>query len=425
MATLAFAPSASAQQPLPPPQAQQPYPQPQPPAQPYPQQQYPQQPYPQQPAPQPQYPQQAPPPQGYPQQQGYPQPAYPQTQVPPQGYPQPGYPQQTVPPQGYPQQQGYPPGYPQQPPAYNPQGQPGYGAPPPTLAPPVSSKKRSDEEMLVLYGTTIGWGVGTGVWIDALAGSSDPGISVIAPLLFGAAAPISMFLWDNYTPFDRGVPASISTGLMLGAVEGIAVSATQWELSGEGKNVPSGTWGFGGNATATWILSTAGGVGGYAFGEWFNPDPRSLAFIGSGAGWGAISGSFIGMGAAGSGDSWKGGAAVGGMIGYNLGMVSNAAFGIFGYVPSWRTQQAMWLGYLIGTAGSSLVYLFYINNNNDIRHGMIANGIGGLAGVGIAAAMTANLKDPDQTSKGWTPPFQVGFAPTPNGGAALAAYGTW
>ncbi len=83
----------------------------------------------------------------------------------------------------------------------------------------------------------------------------------------------------------------------------------------------------------------------------------------------------------------------------------------------------MWLGYLLGTAGASLVYLFYIGTNDDPRHGMIANGIGGLAGVGVAAALTADMKDPGQAS--WLPPFQVGLAPTQNGGAALTAGGSW
>jgi hypothetical protein len=168
-------------------------------------------------------------------------------------------------------------------------------------------------------------------------------------------------------------------------------------------------------------MSTGGGIGGYAFGEWLHPDPRSLGFIASGAAWGAVSGSFMG-GGVGSGD-WKNGASIGGLLGYNAGIFATGALSVGGYVPSWRTQQAMWLGYLVGTAASSVVYLFYIGSNDDPRHGLIANSLGGLAGVGIAALLTANMKDPDQTSKSWMPPFQVGITPTQGGGAALSAYG--
>jgi hypothetical protein len=272
--------------------------------------------------------------------------------------------------------------------------------------------------MAVLYGTSIAWGIGSGIWIDSLANESDPGIAFIAPLALGAVAPIGIYLWDSASEFDRGVPSSMATGLALGAVEGIAISGTQWEHSGQGG---SGTWSFSTQATLTWAISTGGGVGGYAFGEWLKPDPRSLGFIASGAGWGAISGSFIGGGAASS--SFGDGASIGGLVGYNAGIVVNGAISSLGYVPSWRSQQGMWLGYLLGTAGASLVYLFYIGSTNDPRHGMIANGIGGLAGVGVAAALTANMKDAGQAK--WLPPFQVGVAPTPGGGVGLAAYGAW
>ena len=429
---LTLASHARAQQPVypqqPPPQGypqQQPpqgYPQPQPP-QAYPQQP-PQQPYPQQQQPYPQqpYPQQQPP-------QAYPQPQ-PQT-FPPQGYPQlppPGYPQQQPPvypqqpqqgyppPQGYPQQQP-PPGYPQQPMLPpQPGAMPPPGYPPQPLAPPVASDIRDPGEMAVLYGTSVAYGIGSGIWVDGLAHVSDPGIAFIAPLALGAAAPIGIYLWDDATPLHRGVPSSISTGLALGAVEGIAISGTQWQHTDQGG---PRTWSFATQSSMTWVLATGGGVGGYAFGEWLRPDPRSLAFIASGAGWGAISGSFMGA-AVGSGD-WKNGSSIGGLLGYNAGILATGALSIGGYVPSWRSQQAMWLGYLLGTAAASVVYLFYIGSSDDPRHGMIANSLGGLAGVGVAAALTFNMKD-EQTSS-WLPPFQVGITPTPNGGAALSAYG--
>jgi hypothetical protein len=302
-----------------------------------------------------------------------------------------------------------------------PQAMPPQGLPPQPqpLAPPVSSDVRDPNEMAVLYGTSIAYGVGTGIWIDGLAHVGDPGIAFIAPLAFGAAAPLGVYLWDQNAPLARGVPSSISAGLALGAVEGIAISGTQWQHSDHGG---PNTWSFATQTSVTWLMSTGGGIGGYAFGEWLHPDPRSLGFIASGAGWGAISGSFLGAGAA-SGD-WKDGASIGGLLGYNAGIFATGAMSVAGYVPSWRTQQAMWLGYLIGTAATSVVYLFYIGSDNDPRHGLIANSLGGLAGVGVAALLTANMKDDDQTSsRSSLLPFQVGFAPTPQGGAALSAFG--
>ena len=350
--------------------------------------------------------------------QGYPQP---QTYLPPpaQPYPQQPYPQQPLAPPGY--VQPPPPGYVQPPPQ-------GYVQQPP---PPTSNGKRDDGELLLLYGTTAAWGVGTGIWADILGNVHDPGIAFIAPVLIGAAAPVGIYLWDSYTPLDRGVPASIATGLTLGAIEGVAISGTAWQLGGN--QGPQSSWQAW--STVTWALSTAGGVGGYFFGEYVRPDPRTLSFIVSGAGWGSISGVFLGAGSE-TKAAWQAqrddgssntptafgdGASVGGLIGYNAGILATGVASIAGWVPSYRTQQAMWGGYVAGSLAGSLVYLGYINNP-DPHHGMIANGLGGLAGVAIAAAITANMKD---TAKAWVPPFQIGLTPTPRGGAALAAYGTW
>jgi hypothetical protein len=83
----------------------------------------------------------------------------------------------------------------------------------------------------------------------------------------------------------------------------------------------------------------------------------------------------------------------------------------------------MWIGDVLGTIATTPVYLFYIGNSADPRHGLIANALGGLAGVAIAGAITAYWKDPVSTSE-WTPPFQMALAPM-QGGAALTAMGQW
>jgi hypothetical protein len=292
--------------------------------------------------------------------------------------------------------------------------------PPPT--PYRDPNKRSDGEMVVLYATTLSYGAGTGIWIDGIGGVQDPGLAVIAPILFGLATPAAVYGVDHYYPFHRGVPESISTGLWLGAVEGVAIAGTQFATSSSGSR-----WGFGGDATSAWIFSTAGGIGGYAFGEWLRPDSRSLTFIASGGAWGAIAGSEFGAALGGScpavadplnpcsSSSWTNGASIVGLIGYNLGLAATGAMSIK-YKPSWRSQAWMWGGFLIGTAVSSVVYFFYIPSSADPRHGLIANSLGGLAGLGIAGALTSNLKDGDSTNNAvqhgdWKPPFQLAMKP--------------
>jgi hypothetical protein len=431
--------------------AQQPYPPVQPPAAPYPAQPAPQ-PY----VPPPQY---APaPPQGYPPQQPAPPAPQPYTPAPqpyppaPQPYPPapqpyPPAPQPYAPPYGQPAP--YPP-YPAQPPPTaqppQPYGQPAYPPPPaygqPQYPPqqqppapyqpfpqqPTTSKYRGAGEMVFLYGIGLSYGVGTGIWLDLLAHEGDPGIAFIAPLAFGAAIPVATYFLDNYSEFHRGVPASISTGLTLGALEGIAIAGTQWHFAGDGG---PNAWSPSTDATVAWLLSTGGGVGGYLFGEWLRPDPRSLAFIASGGGWGAIAGSLLGAGVV-SGD-WKDGASVAGLVGYNLGILATGALSAV-YVPSWKTQKYMWAGFVGGSVAASLVYVFYLFSDANPRHGLIANSLGGLAGVGVAGVLAANMKDDGPTQNAvksglWTPPFQLAIAPvtspyvTAPTGAAITAFG--
>jgi multisubunit Na+/H+ antiporter MnhB subunit len=283
--------------------------------------------------------------------------------------------------------------------------------------------------MVFLYGTGLLYGVGTGIWADALGKLNDPGLAFIAPLAIGAAIPIGIYFWDDYAQLHRGVPSSIATGLSLGALEGIAISGTQWQHSGSGG---PNAWSFSTEATVTWSLATVGGLGGYAFGEWLRPDPRSLGFISGGAGWGAIAGTLFGAGL-GSGD-WRDGASIAGLVGYNVGILATGALSVV-YVPSWQTQKWMWAGFAGGTVAASVVYLFYIGSKADPRHGLIANAVGGAAGLGLAAILTANMTDAGSPTvrpgSAWTPPFQFGITPVMNPGtnqrtgAVLSAVGAF
>ena len=378
---------ASAQQPYP----QQPYP-PQP--QPYPQQPVQPQPYPQQPYPQQPYPPQ---PQPYPQQPYPQQPVQPYPQQPQQPY-QP-YPQQPVNPyQPYPQQPVYPP-QPYQP--YPPQ-------PVQPVAPPQSTV-RAPGEMAALYITSGLYGVGTGIWLDSLFKLDDPGLAVIMPIAFGAGAPVGMYFWDrSIGGFKRGVPASMATGLVLGGLEGMAIAGTQWQYTRE-KNKD---WHFNVQTSVTWILATAGGVGGFFFGNWLEPDPRSMTFIVSGAGWGTLSGGMLGIAFQGRHDDWKDGSSIAGLIGYNALMAGAGAISIF-HTPSFQSQKYMWLGYLAGAVAGCIVFPFYLANSDaNAKHGFIGPSLGGLAGVGVAGALTWNSKDAGQ-AKNWKPPIDLAMAPVP------------
>src|SRR5260221_13877169 len=92
----------------------------------------------------------------------------------------------------------------------------------------------------------------------------------------------------------------IGRGLIIGALEGLGVAGANYAIAGP--PVPPATdgkrWGSDGIMTSIFLGATLGGLGGYAFGEAFRPDPRKVAFIASGAGWGAAMGASLGGGVA-------------------------------------------------------------------------------------------------------------------------------
>jgi hypothetical protein len=387
------APHAAAQvQPLPAPQPPPPAVQPQP----YPPPGYQPQPQPPQPGYQPAQPQPYPQPyQPQPQPQPYPQPYQPQ----PQPYPQPYQPQPQ--PQPYP-----PPGYQPQPQPYQPQ--PAQPAP----APAPASDRRTNTEMFFLYTTGLGYGIGTGVWVDALFKITDPGAAVIAPVALGAAAPVGVYFWDDLGgPLHKGVPSSVATGLLLGALEGGGIAGTQYVLSRSKED----DWSFRAQTTITFLTATGGGVGGYFFGEYARPDLHSLAFISSGSGWGLISGALFGIGI--SGRRWGDWATVSGMIGYNVGLLGTGAISLW-RSPSYQTLKWMWVGYGAGTLAGALVFPFYLFSDSDPKRGFVAPALGGIAGAAVAGVLTSGMIDDElapRTSKNFLSPLSLdlGSGPQP------------
>jgi len=262
--------------------------------------------------------------------------------------------------------------------------------------------------MTALYVTSALYGVGTGIWLDALFKIDNPGGAVVLPLVLGAGMPIGAFFWDDAGgPLSRGVPSSLATGLVLGAVEGIAISGVQWQFNREQDK----DWSFQTQTTVTFLFATGGGVGGWAFGEAFKPDPRGLGMVAGGAAWGTLSG--IGIGFAATPSDFSDGAAVGGLIGYNVGFLGAGALSL-AHTPSWRSQEYMWLGYGLGALAGCLVFPFYLGSDADPKSGFLGPALGGLAGVGLAGALTFNLKDPeDRRGQTFKPPFDVAILPTP------------
>lgn len=219
-----------------------------------------------------------------------------------------------------------------------------------------SSRTASSFELGTLYVTSAAYGIGLGIWLDAELGLEDPGILLIPPTLLGVAAPVGAFAL-NHPRMHRGVPGAIAAGLFIGAAEGLGIAGTQMVTADD-------PWGFTGLSRAMVIGATAGGIGGYALGVLQEPSPNISAFATSGAVWGTLIGSAIGLGASEAGvgfessNDWM---ARGGLIGFNAGLVVTMGLST-AFVPTLDQLSWMWLGGGIGAAVSLPVYLFYLRD---------------------------------------------------------------
>lgn len=319
------------------------------------------------------------------------------------------------------------------PPAAQPYGAPlGYGAPAPTpsyVAPPpayayppypaaASDRSRSGAEIAALYGVSVAYGVGVGIWLDAEIGVKDPAGALIAPAVLGIAAPIGVYVADS--PMRRGLPAAIAAGAVVGAGEGIGIASLQFVRANK-----SEAWGFRGLSRATTIGATLGVLGGGAFGYLQRPSPRSSVLVTSSVAWGSAIGAMFGYGAsakdAGYGRS-NDQAALGGFIGYNLGLVGAGALSMV-YIPTTTSLEWMWAGAGIGFAASLPVYLLYAGSDSPAKRGLLFSATATTLGLGAGALFTARTTE---TAESRRPAFArlTGVAPLAQPGAVgLSAFG--
>ncbi len=292
--------------------------------------------------------------------------------------------------------------------------------PPPYYPMARSSEPASTLEIGTLYGFSVGYGVGTGVWLDAELGIEDPGMRFLPPVILGLGAPVAVFFLDR-PRMPRGMPAAIAMGMAIGAGEGVGIASYQVVTAKEGDG-----WGYQGCSRSVFIGSSAGTVLGTVAAFTMEPSPKTSLLLGSGVGWGMLIGSAFGYGATRASSPFgeaNDGAALGGLLGYNAGLAGAAVLSTL-WVPSYTSLAWMWMGFGGGVALSLPVYLFYAGSDHDPRRGLIFQGTAATLGLVAGAVFTMDSRDvsASPSSRGLAAerpaPLQVtggGLMPVPGG----------
>jgi len=257
-----------------------------------------------------------------------------------------------------------------------------------------SSQAASDLELGTLYAMSAGYGVGTGIWIDAELQIDDPGLKFLAPAILGVGAPVGVFML-NRPRMPRGMPAAIAAGMAVGAGEGAGIASYQFVHAGA-----QDAWGFRGFARSVFIGSTGGAVLGYVSAVAMEPSPKTSLLLGSSVAWGTLIGSMFGYGGSAAGSDFgdaNDSASLGGLIGYNVGLVGAAAISMV-WVPTYESLQWMWIGFGAGAAVSLPVFLLYAGGDHDARRGLIFMGTAATLGLAAGAVFTMDSREFGQSS---------------------------
>ena len=268
---------------------------------------------------------------------------------------------------------------------------------------------RTTGEMARLYLDGVAYGVGTGGFLAILA-ESDSAAGVVLPMLLSAGAVGGTLAWlDSRDTFGYGHPRAISTGLLIGMMEGLAwMSWYQAEATYENELDEEGAAGL------VWGLSTVGLATGAILGAKLRTTPGRMAFVSSGALWSAA---VVGLSAAsivGEEEEADDAFLLATALALNAGAAAAAWLGSE-LNPSADRVLYLDLGGLAGGLVAGGLYVAIADEDSDVRAGAALTAAGIAGGLATAWILTSDLP-PDAPRAGEPPAFSMGMAPLEGGG---------
>ena len=278
--------------------------------------------------------------------------------------------------------------------------------------------KRTIDELAILYGNTLVWGTGFGITIGFASRNSDPATFFLPAIGMSALGAGALAYMDvRHGPLPYGVPQSITSGMYMGLVGGLYVSAIlegENAVNDEEKVFPGLVWGS----------MTAGALVGGLVGATVPITPGRASFTSSGVIWGGALSTLVTLGF--EDDNFTSGPFITGLLGATAGGV---ATGLLGGSVAPSIARVRFLD--VGAISGGLVFggLYY-----SLSDGVDGQALSFLTSAGIIAGLATsfwltNGMDRDEPRRGLEPktatwnatPFMT---PQPGGGT-LGLSGTF
>ncbi|MCA9541401.1 MAG: hypothetical protein KC620_21025, partial [Myxococcales bacterium] len=240
-------------------------------------------------------------------------------------------------------------------------------------------RQRTTSEIAGLYVDGLVYGLGTGGWLATLADADSAAGYILPALLFAGTATAGIAIADvKADAFGYGVPRTISAGLRVGLMEGVA-----WTLWHEAAAADGDGWSRETVTTVIWLGPTVGGAIGAVVGHRFSPTPGAAAMVESGALWSAL---FAGMGVAAlvaDDDQADDAFMLAAALALNVGAAGGAV--LAGVTePSAARVRFLDLGALAGGLTFGGLYLSIADEDSDSQVGFGITALG--IGTGLATA---------------------------------------
>jgi hypothetical protein len=279
--------------------------------------------------------------------------------------------------------------------------------------------KRTIDELAVLYGNAVLFGVGTGIMVDIHAKSNSASGNVMPVLLLAAGSAGLVAGLDHFATLRYGVPQSMTSGMYLGFEE-----AMVWTLWKQASTNYDKEWSASTVATLMWSGAALGAVAGGILGDAYGTTPGRASFIHSAGLWSAVIAGTLAAALNGNDNKADDYGLLSAALALNAGVVAGGLWARSAN-PSIARVRFIDLGGFSGALLFGGLYLSMRDNRTGFVGEMAALGLGMAAGVGLGMYWTRNM-EPDEPRRGRDSilsSLRPTIAPAPRGNGMLVGVG--